>query len=246
MHLRLGGMRLPAVGAATRISCAALVVLAFAGQGCRRAGAGQAAAPPPGPTRAQGVARSQCIVRELDFLALQASAGRIVHGRCTSRQEYREAEPVPYIEYTFKVFDAPKGLDEAGLVPGEAKQALASLTVRHACDRPARLLADDLEAAPLRLGVPEYAVGDEVVLFLTPPSSLGLSAPVGLGQGVFRVVRDGNVARVRAEVRTGRLFAGVPDDAFAGLAPEERPSALLGAPELGLDTLLRLSRSVKR
>ena len=35
-----------------------------------------------------------------------------------------------------------------------------------------------------------YQKGSEVVLFLTPPSDVGLSSPVGLGQGRFRIVRD--------------------------------------------------------
>ena len=43
--------------------------------------------------------------------------------------------------------------------------------------------------------LPKYSVGEEVVLFLYPESKLGLTSPVGEGQGKF-VVRD--------DVRTGK------------------------------------------
>src|SRR3989304_2696954 len=35
-----------------------------------------------------------------------------------------------------------------------------------------------------------YRKGGELLLFLTPPSEAGLSSPVGLGQGRFRLMRD--------------------------------------------------------
>ena len=35
-----------------------------------------------------------------------------------------------------------------------------------------------------------YRKGGELLLFLTPPSEVGLSSPVGLGQGRFRVIRN--------------------------------------------------------
>lgn len=39
-------------------------------------------------------------------------------------------------------------------------------------------------------GWPHYQAGEQVMLFLTPVSRLGLTMPVGLGQGSFRVERD--------------------------------------------------------
>jgi hypothetical protein len=39
-------------------------------------------------------------------------------------------------------------------------------------------------------GIPTFHKGDEVVLFLYGKSQLGLRAPVGLGQGSFRVLKD--------------------------------------------------------
>ena len=39
-------------------------------------------------------------------------------------------------------------------------------------------------------GMPSYKTGQEYVLLLTTESGIGLTAPVGLAQGSFRVVRD--------------------------------------------------------
>ena len=39
-------------------------------------------------------------------------------------------------------------------------------------------------------GVPSFERGDEVVLFLYGESAIGMRAPVGLGQGRFRIVAD--------------------------------------------------------
>jgi hypothetical protein len=146
---------------------------------------------------------------------------------------------VPYIEYTFKIASAPKGARDA------AGEPLGTVTFRHACDRPGHVRPDGIEVAPLRLGIPEYRVGDELVLFLTKESDLGFCAPVGLLQGVFRVARTGKTAEVRNELRNQRLFERVSEEAFEGLAPEEQPAALKGREAVTLDHFLKLCRSVK-
>ena len=112
-------------------------------------------------------------------------------------------------------------------------------------DSERRKILDGIEVAPLRLGIPEYKVGDELVLFLTKESDLGLCAPVGLLQGVFRVARAGRKAEVRNELRNERLFESVTEEAFEGLAPEELPAALKGRQAISLDHFLKLCGSVK-
>ncbi|MBT3182086.1 MAG: hypothetical protein HN337_06220 [Deltaproteobacteria bacterium] len=47
-------------------------------------------------------------------------------------------------------------------------------------------------AAPYIYGMPKYSVGDEYLVFLTAETSLGLRAPVGLGQGKFNIIRASN------------------------------------------------------
>jgi len=49
---------------------------------------------------------------------------------------------------------------------------------------------EDRRARESIAGMPRFRPGDEVVLFLYAPSALGLSSPVGLGQGRFAVITD--------------------------------------------------------
>jgi hypothetical protein len=55
-----------------------------------------------------------------------------------------------------------------------------------------------------------YRKGQEILLMMTPPSEVGLTSPVGLEQGRFRIVRQ---ARGKAQAVNGRgnagLFTGV-------------------------------------
>ena len=46
-------------------------------------------------------------------------------------------------------------------------------------------------------GLPHYAVGEEIVVFLRGESRRGFTSPVGFGQGVYRVDRRGGRASVR-------------------------------------------------
>jgi len=116
------------------------------------------------------------LVVHLDLVSLHARAGMLFHGRCTAKQEFPEAKPFPYTEYTFTVIDAVKGCRDG------AGKTLETVTVRHAGTRSGYVRPDGLEVAPLRLGLPEHEVGEEAILFLTRESRLGLSAPVGLTQ----------------------------------------------------------------
>lgn len=65
----------------------------------------------------------------------------------------------------------------------------------------------------LVLGAPQFAAGEDVVLFLTPQAGLGTGV-AELGQGKFEVVRDG----AGLERLTRRSIEGV--EFVSGLAPE--------------------------
>lgn len=52
-------------------------------------------------------------------------------------------------------------------------------------------------------GLPRYAVGEEVVLFLHADSRRGFTSPVGLGQGCYRINRTAARPRVRRDVGGG-------------------------------------------
>ena len=140
------------------------------------------------------------LVREIDFVSLNQRAGTLFHGRCIERKEVPGAEPFGYTEYTFEVIEGVKGCRDA------SGKAIETMTVRHAGTRSGHVRPDGLEVPPLRIGVPEYEVGEEVVLFLTRESKLGLCAPVGLSQGKFSVLRAKGRVLVRNSLANRCLF----------------------------------------
>ena len=54
-------------------------------------------------------------------------------------------------------------------------------------------------------GLPRYTVGEEVVLFLRGDSARGFTSPVGLGQGVYRVVHRGARRAVQSDLAEARI-----------------------------------------
>ena len=74
----------------------------------------------------------------------------------------------------------------------------------------------DIHDRDTKLG---YRAGEEVVVMLRRPSQFGLTSPVGLEQGRFRVERDGlNNRMVRNGSDNAGLFGGV-DQTSPGLRP---------------------------
>ncbi len=106
---------------------------------------------------------------------LESQAQLIFAGVCTSHTAVATAQGLPVTVYTFKVIEAIKGNVKTG---GEVQFRQFGGPI------PGSRLA---MKAP---GVPRYVVGQEVLLFLNPPSSIGLTAPVGLVQGAFSIERS--------------------------------------------------------
>ena len=70
----------------------------------------------------------------------------------------------------------------------------------------------------------DYRIGEEVVLMLRRPSQIGLTSPVGLEQGRFRVERDAlNNRIVRNGTDNAGLF-GTVDQTSPGLRPRLAPA----------------------
>jgi hypothetical protein len=69
-------------------------------------------------------------------------------------------------------------------------------------------------------GLPQYKIGAEALLFLSPPSRLGLTSPVGFEQGVFAVGPDGRGGRWIAldPLRRRLLAKGIDRARYAGSA----------------------------
>ncbi len=111
-------------------------------------------------------------VRPVDLEQMTHRAARIFEGRCTgSRVEFDTSLKREVVVSTFRVHRWVKGAD--GSV----------VTVRMLAGAPG---SAGSEAA----GLPSFRPGDEAVLFLYGESTLGLTSPVGLGQGRFRIFRD--------------------------------------------------------
>lgn len=112
-------------------------------------------------------------VRPLTLEQLSQRAATIFSGRCTGVRV--ESDPnVGWVTLaTFEVERAVKG------------RVGRTATLRLLGGR------SDLEPRAAEVpGMPRFRRGDEVVLFLYGTSAIGLTSPVGLGQGKFDVVRD--------------------------------------------------------
>ena len=112
---------------------------------------------------------------------LESAAELIFVGECTSRTAKIDERGLPVNEFTFRVIESVKGPLRVGR-PVTFRQLGSD--VPHA------------NGAAFRLaGLPEYRVGQEMLIFLNPKSAWGLTSPVGLSQGCFAVGRDAKQER---------------------------------------------------
>ena len=92
-----------------------------------------------------------------------------------------------------------------------------------------------------------YRPGQELVLLMTRPSSLGLSVPVGLEQGRFRIVRqNGKTLAINGHGNAG-LFSGMQAQLQAGRLVLSKVSSDIvrqNRQSLGADELSRLIREL--
>ena len=147
----------------------------------------------------------QTLQMNLEGMARQS--GRIVEGVVLSAVKGSVVVPgqkeVPVMEYTLSVSTVMKGKKDDTLV------------VRHII-LPG--LSDPTKGEGVSSGFPHYKVGEHLILFLTHESSIGLSSPVGLMQGVFQVQKGKNGESAR--VVNGKNNVGL----FAGMSHGEKPS----------------------
>lgn len=143
------------------------------------------------------VAQAATMVRRLSLEEVTRQAARIVHARVETVQAGRDEAGLPATWTSLRVTRTLKGPAEERLV---VKQFGTTAPLP--------------DGAVARIaGLPGYAPGDELVLFLRAPSARGFSSPVGLGQGVYRVrAGAGRGSTVRADL------AGAPDDLDAFLS----------------------------
>ena len=178
------------------------------------------------------------VVRACNFLTLHKNAATILYGRCVAKREIVDDGPVPHTEYDFKVLTAVRGCRD------EHDKVLRTITFRHAGTRRGRERPDGTKVLPLRLGVPEHKVGEESVLFLTRESSIGLCAPVGLGQGKFSVTKRRKQTWVSTRGNP-LLFRKVPKKAFSQRGQEVYETLRAEERTIDLDSFLTLCQEVK-
>jgi hypothetical protein len=118
--------------------------------------------------------------RALSLEELTQRAGRIFVGRCIDVREAQGESGQPITEITFKIIEPIKGVSTDRIMIRQLRGPL----------------------------LPGYSVGQEVLLFLHPESPTGLTSPVGFGQGIFTVLREGprrdKAVAIGDGVRAGR------------------------------------------
>lgn len=140
-------------------------------------------------------------VRPVNLEQMTDRAAKIFEGRCVETSVTRDPQiGREVLTATFEVGRTVKG--EVG----------STITVR--------MLAGAGQEAGARegtAGMPRFRPGDDVVLFLYGESDLGLSSPVGLGQGRFSVIEDKAGRRIAVNDMANKNL-------LRGLSPQARTS----------------------
>lgn len=121
----------------------------------------------------RGASATQLLPLTADDLSLKADV--VFVGTCLTRTP--KEGPLVHTEYTFKIDTVVKGTQQPG----------SSFTFRQWGSLPGATKSQF--AGPRLLGMPSYEPGQSYMLFLGGETSEGFRAPVGLGQGVFRVMK---------------------------------------------------------
>ena len=120
----------------------------------------------------------------MTFEEMTAQAERVIVGVCTGKEkkemtvENDKKSNLAYTEYMFEVSDVIKGNVEKVL-----KIRQVNLGGHGGPDS-----VPQMDPLPL----PDYEIGQEVILFLAGESTLGLTSPVGMDQAVFDVKTEGD------------------------------------------------------
>lgn len=142
------------------------------------------------------------MVESFNFDELVQRAGRIFIGKVTAIDRGVTAEGAPYIAYTFSVSESLKG------------NVGSTITIRQFGFGATQARSDGLIQAFKVPSMPAYKQGAEVLFLATAESRVGLSAPVGLFQGVFRLKRnaDGEVVATNGSdnVNLFKDMTGIP------------------------------------
>ena len=167
-------------------------------------------------------------VDRINLFEMVRAADRIFWGRCLKAEPGREPSTgLPVTAYTFEVLRGIKGTDTGKSIRFQQLSRGAIGGIR---------------------GLPEFSRGQEILLFLYPDSKLGLTSPVGLVQGMFRVGKGGPRDRtVLNRVGNSNLLQGASSGQIRGstLSAEEQAALRPGAP-ISLDRFESVVQRIDR
>ena len=160
--------------------------------------------PPESQPRYDGFVGAQShgiAVAQVNIDQLTRSAAQIFHGKVISKNEETIAiggSNAPVVRYRFAVDSTLKGTTGSEFEMVTIKSPL------------------DSRGKPLLEGLPRFELNATYVVFAGAPSKLGLSAPIGLSQGVFHVRGAGNNRHLVNDHNNRGLFRGINDSRTEG------------------------------
>lgn len=167
-------------------------------------------------------------VRPLNLFDMVRLAERVFWGRCLAVElQAEESTGFPLAQYTFEVRRGIKGVatGEKVLFRQSAPAAVGGIS-----------------------GIPQYQKGEEVLLFLHGESDSGLTSPVGLAQGIFRVekTRERELSVVNSLDNRNLAYRLTRDQVReSGLTTEELEKIQKGDP-IPLDVLTSVVEKIDR
>jgi hypothetical protein len=117
------------------------------------------------------------LVLQLNLKQLTSLADRVFVGQCLEVKQGRDRNGRPVQFVTYEVRETLKGNHED-------RVTFKQLVVPPRGDE-----GEGIGVTTVMTDLPDYKVGEENVIFLSAPSELGLTAPIGLKQGKFTIMK---------------------------------------------------------
>ena len=160
---------------------------------------------------------------------LASLANRVFIGVCVSAEEKQDGD-LYYTEYTFEVLEGIKGINSGAILvfrqfvtpPGAGKIA----------------------------GFPSYENGEKYMLFLREDSKLGLTSPIGLGQGAFRIftTQDGKEKAINFFGNKGLFhrMGSKPSAKYSTLSAKEKSLMAITSGPVELNRFVNLIKKMSK